>query len=45
MNETQTTIQDKDGKPMFADIHNIPDHFWELLTETEKKVIENARKS
>lgn len=36
-------VRDKNGKPSFADINNIPDVFWNLLTEDEKEEIRNDR--
>lgn len=36
-------VRDKNGKPKFDDINNIPDVFWDLLTEDEKEDIRNDR--
>jgi len=36
-------VRDKDGKPKFDDIFNIPTYFWNTLTESEKSVVENER--
>ena len=38
-------IRDKDGVPLFEDINNIPEVFWQLLTEKEKEVIKDGRNS
>lgn len=36
-------VRDKNGKPKFDDIHNIPDCFWEMLTDKEKQEIIKQR--
>lgn len=36
-------VRDKDGKPKFADIYNIPKPIWDMLTPDEQKAINNVR--
>ncbi len=36
-------VRDKEGRPKFNDINNIPKVFWDLLTEKEKEEIQNGR--
>lgn len=36
-------VRDSSGKPSFSDINNIPEVFWNLLTEEEKEEIRNDR--
>ena len=36
-------VRDKNGKPKFDDINNIPQTLWDMLTEDEQQEIENGR--
>ena len=36
-------VRDKNGKPKFDDIHNIPDPLWDALTEAEQAEIIRER--
>ena len=36
-------VRNSEGKPQFTDINNIPEVFWDLLTEAEKEEIRNDR--
>ena len=38
-------VRDKDGRPKFDDIHNIPTPIWDMLTAAEQQEIENERNS
>ena len=38
-------VRDKNGKPKFDNINNIPDYFWDQLSDTEKEDIRNERNS
>ena len=35
-------VRDKNGKPSFSDINNIPKIYWDLLTDKEKEVIQDG---
>lgn len=37
-------VRDKNGKPKFDDINNIPEQFWNALTSDEKADIIEKRK-
>jgi hypothetical protein len=36
-------VRDKNGKPRFKDVHNIPVGLWEMLTESEKEELRHVR--
>lgn len=36
-------VRDKNGKPKFDNINNIPAQFWNQLTESEKTQIQKER--
>ena len=36
-------VRDKNGKPKFDNINNIPQPYWDMLTETEKQEIIKER--
>lgn len=36
-------VRGPDGKPKFDDINNIPEVFWNMLTDAEKQEIEDER--
>jgi hypothetical protein len=36
-------VRNAEGKPQFADINNIPDPFWNMLTDEEKQEVKNDR--
>ena len=38
-------VRDKNGKPKFDDIFNIPEDIWNMLTPEEQEEIENGRNS
>lgn len=40
---TFAIVRDKNGKPKFDDIYNIPQGFWNSLTTEEQEVIKNER--
>ena len=36
-------VRDKDGRPKFDDLNNIPQQIWDMLTEDEQQEIQNGR--